>query len=129
MSIPTAIHCMLGGFTVASRLLPQRRETMSPGADAGIGLDESGSMQLPSFDGCSLAPPRAPGSWPVVDAKRLEIVDVEPLRAEIVSFFDAARDGSPVPVSGSDGRNALSLALRTLDQIRQHSQQLNVEIS
>jgi predicted dehydrogenase len=75
----------------------------------------------------SLAPPRAPGSWPVVNANRLEIVDVEPLRAEIVSFLDAARNGSPVAVSGSDGRNALSLALRTLEQIGKHSQQLNVE--
>src|SRR5688572_19453297 len=74
----------------------------------------------------SLAPPRAPGSWPVVSAKRLEIVDVEPLRAEIVSFIDAVRDGSPVAVSGSDGRNALSLALRTLDRIKAHSEQLNV---
>jgi predicted dehydrogenase len=74
----------------------------------------------------SLAPPRAPGSWPVVSAKRLEIVDVEPLRAEIVSFLDAVRDGSPVAVSGSDGRNALSLALRTLERIKEHSEQLNV---
>ena len=74
----------------------------------------------------SLAPPRAPGSWPVVSAKRLEIVDVEPLRAEIVSFLDAVRGGLPVPVSGSEGRNALSLALRTLERIKAHSEQLNV---
>lgn len=74
----------------------------------------------------SLAPPRAPGSWPVVNAKRLEIVDVEPLRAEIVSFFDSAGSGSPVAISGSDGRNALSLALRTLERIKEHSEQLNV---
>jgi predicted dehydrogenase len=74
----------------------------------------------------SLAPPRAPGSWPVVNANRLEIVDVEPLRAEIVSFLEAARNGSPVAISGSDGRNALSLALRTLERIREHSEQLNV---
>jgi predicted dehydrogenase len=74
----------------------------------------------------SLAPPRAPGSWPVVNAKRLEIVDVEPLRAEIVSFLDAASGASPVAVSGHDGRNALSLALRTLERIKAHSEQLNV---
>src|SRR5919106_69250 len=64
----------------------------------------------------SLAPPRAPGSWPVVHANRLEIVDLEPLRAEIVSFLDSAQNGSPIAVSGSDGRNALSLALRTLER-------------
>jgi predicted dehydrogenase len=74
----------------------------------------------------SLAPPRAPGSWPVVHANRLEIVDVEPLRAEIVSFLEAAGNGTPVAVSGSDGRNALSLALRTLERIKQHSDQLRV---
>lgn len=74
----------------------------------------------------SLAPPRAPGSWPVVNAKRLDIVDVEPLRAEIVSFLESAQTGSPVAVSGSEGRNALSLALRTLERIREHSDQLNV---
>ncbi|HEX5966351.1 MAG TPA: Gfo/Idh/MocA family oxidoreductase [Pyrinomonadaceae bacterium] len=74
----------------------------------------------------SLAPPRAPGSWPIVHANRLEIVDVEPLRAEIVSFLDAAGNGSPVAISGSDGRNALSLALRTLERIKAHSEQLNV---
>ena len=75
----------------------------------------------------SLAPPRAPGSWPIVHANRLEIVDVEPLRAEIVSFLDAAGNGSPVAISGSDGRNALSLALRTLERIKAHSEQLNVQ--
>ena len=75
----------------------------------------------------SLAPPRAPGSWPVVNAQRLEIVDVEPLRAEIVSFLDAAENRSPVAISGSDGRNALSLALRTLERIKGHSEQLNVK--
>jgi predicted dehydrogenase len=75
----------------------------------------------------SLSPPRAPGSWPIVHANPLEIVDVEPLRAEIVSFLDSARNGAPVAVSGSDGRNALSLALRTLERIRLHSDQLNVD--
>jgi len=75
----------------------------------------------------SLAPPRAPGSWPVVHANRLEIVDVEPLRAEIVSFFDAAGNGLPVAISGAEGRNALSLALRTLERIKAHSEQLNVD--
>ncbi len=74
----------------------------------------------------SLAPPQAPGAWPVVHAKRLEIVDVEPLRAEIVSFFESVKTGSPVAVSGIEGRNALSLALRTLEQIKAHAEQLDV---
>ena len=75
----------------------------------------------------SLATPTMPGSWPVVSANNLEIVDVEPLRAEIVTFFESVQNGAPVVVSGSDGRNALSLALRTLDEIRAHSERLNVQ--
>jgi hypothetical protein len=54
--------------------------------------------------------------------KHLDIIDVEPLRAEIVSFLESARDGKPPAVSGFEGRNALSLALRTLERIREHAE-------
>jgi predicted dehydrogenase len=70
----------------------------------------------------SLAPPSTSGSWPGVHIKHLDVVDVEPLRAEIVSFLDSAENGLPPVVSGSDGRNALSLALRTLERIREHAE-------
>ncbi|MFN2532882.1 MAG: Gfo/Idh/MocA family oxidoreductase [Pyrinomonadaceae bacterium] len=70
----------------------------------------------------SLAPPAADGAWPGVHVKNLDINDIEPLRAEIVAFFEAARGGLPSPVSGIDGRNALALALRTLERIREHAQ-------
>lgn len=70
----------------------------------------------------SLSPPQANGAWPGVHIKHLDIIDVEPLRAEIVSFLEAARDGLPAQISGRDGRNALSLALRTLERIRQHAE-------
>ena len=70
----------------------------------------------------SLAPPSASGSWPGVHIKHLDVVDVEPLRAEIASFFDSAANSLPPAVSGADGRNALSLALRTLERIRQHAE-------
>ena len=70
----------------------------------------------------SLAPPNASGSWPGVHIKHLDVIDVEPLHAEIVSFIDAAENGLPPAVSGSDGRNALSLALRTLERIREHAE-------
>src|SRR5215203_4078584 len=59
----------------------------------------------------SLGAPKAPGSWPVVSETKLEIVDVEPLRAEIVSFFESVKTGAPVAISAFDGRNALNLAL------------------
>lgn len=82
----------------------------------------------------SLEPPSASGSWPGVHIKHLDVVDVEPLRAEIVSFLDAAENGLAPAVSGSDGRNALSLALRTLERIREHAEhpgvsELSVNVS
>ena len=70
----------------------------------------------------SLAPPAATGAWPGVHVKHLDIIDVEPLRAEIVSFLDAVRNGAAPAVSGLEGRNALSLALRTLERIREHAE-------
>ena len=52
----------------------------------------------------------------------LDVIDIEPLRAEIVSFLDSAGRGLPPSVSGRDGRNALHLALRTLERIREHAE-------
>jgi predicted dehydrogenase len=69
----------------------------------------------------SLAPPSADGAWPGVHTKNLEVVDVEPLRAEILAFVEAARDKLPAAVSGMEGRNALALALRALERIEKHA--------
>ena len=69
----------------------------------------------------SLAPPGADGAWPGVHVKNLDVLDVEPLRAEILAFVEAARDGLPAPVSGIEGRNALALALRALERIHDHT--------
>ncbi|HEX8707438.1 MAG TPA: Gfo/Idh/MocA family oxidoreductase [Pyrinomonadaceae bacterium] len=69
----------------------------------------------------SLIPPSAASARPDVNTRLLEIADVEPLRAEIESFLRAAREGLPSPVSGADGRRALSLALRALERIREHA--------
>src|SRR5687768_18498655 len=69
----------------------------------------------------SLAPPTASGVWPGVHVKNLDVVDVEPLRAEIVAFVEAARDGQPSPVSGADGRKALALAIKALERIEEHA--------
>jgi predicted dehydrogenase len=69
----------------------------------------------------SLAAPTADGIWPGVHVKNLDVIDIEPLRAEIIAFLEAVRDGLPSPVSGRDGRNALSLALRALERIQEHA--------
>ncbi len=69
----------------------------------------------------SLAPPTADGIWPGVHVKNLDVIDIEPLRGEIMAFLKAIRDGLASPVSGRDGRNALSLALRALERIHEHA--------
>jgi predicted dehydrogenase len=74
----------------------------------------------------SLAPPGADGAWPGVHVKNLDVLDVEPLRAEILAFVEAARDGLPAPVSGMEGRNALALALRALERIENHATKVQV---
>jgi predicted dehydrogenase len=70
----------------------------------------------------SLAPPSATGAWPGVHVQNLDVIDVEPLRAEIVSFLEAAAGNGPVAITGEAGRRALSLALRTLERIREHAE-------
>jgi predicted dehydrogenase len=65
----------------------------------------------------SLAPPSA---RPGVHVRYPEIEPVEPLRAEIEAFLQAAETGAPSPVSGTEGRRALALALRALEKMREH---------
>ena len=61
-----------------------------------------------------------------ISINRLEIEDVEPLRAEILAFLGCIeRDDAP-PVNAHDGRRALSLALGVLDKIELHRNRLNV---
>lgn len=67
-----------------------------------------------------LAPPTADGAWPGVHVRNLDVIDTEPLRTEIASFLAAAHGKLPSPVSGTEGRNALSLALRVLERIHDH---------
>jgi predicted dehydrogenase len=78
----------------------------------------------------SLAQPSATGSWPGVQVKNLDIVDMEPLRTEIELFLEAAREGRPAPVTGAEGRRALALAERLLDSIRRHPRMagLNLQV-
>jgi predicted dehydrogenase len=68
----------------------------------------------------SLAQPGTTGSWPGVQVRYLDIVDVEPLRAEIELFLEAAREGKPAPVTGEEGRQALALAERLLARMHEH---------
>lgn len=61
-----------------------------------------------------------------ITINRLEINDVEPLRAEIAAFTDSIENDLAPPVSGEDGRRALALAVGVLDRIEEHRSRLNV---
>lgn len=61
-----------------------------------------------------------------ISINRLEINDIEPLRAEITAFLDAIENDTPPTVSGRDGRRALSLAVGVLAKIDAHRKMLDV---
>jgi predicted dehydrogenase len=61
-----------------------------------------------------------------ISINRLQINDVEPLRAEITSFLDAVENDKTPSVTGEDGRRALALAVGVLDKIEAHRSMLNV---
>lgn len=61
-----------------------------------------------------------------ISINRLQIDDIEPLRAEITSFLGAIEhDGTP-PVTGEAGRRALAIAIGVLDKIDAHRNRLDV---
>ena len=55
-----------------------------------------------------------------ISINRLEINDVEPLRAELTAFLDSIETGTAPPVGGEDGRRALALAVGVLEKIDAH---------
>lgn len=59
-----------------------------------------------------------------ISINRLEMNDVEPLRAEITAFLDSIGSGTEVPVSGEDGRRAVRLAVGVLEKIEAHMMRL-----
>lgn len=61
-----------------------------------------------------------------ISINRLEINDVEPLRAEITAFIDAIEKDAEPPVTGQDGRRALALAVGVLEKIESHVSSLKV---
>jgi predicted dehydrogenase len=61
-----------------------------------------------------------------ISINRLQIDDVEPLRAEISAFLDAIESDKTPQVTGEDGRRALALAVGVLQKIEAHRSRLNV---
>lgn len=61
-----------------------------------------------------------------ISINRLEIEEVEPLRAEITAFIDSIENKTPPPITGEDGRRALALAVGVLEKIEAHRARLDV---
>ncbi|NNE99979.1 MAG: Gfo/Idh/MocA family oxidoreductase [Pyrinomonadaceae bacterium] len=61
-----------------------------------------------------------------IDINRLEVEDVEPLRAELSDFLSVIRNDHIPPITAEDGRRALDLALQVLEKIETHTSRLNV---
>lgn len=61
-----------------------------------------------------------------ISINRLEIDDVEPLRAEIEAFLNSILNDETPPITAEDGRRALNLALGVLEKIDAHRSRLNV---
>ena len=59
-----------------------------------------------------------------ININRLEINDVEPLRAEIEAFMDCIWRNDAPPINAHDGRRALSLALGVLEKIETHAKRV-----
>ena len=76
---------------------------------------------LTNYASISNLAPSAHSPWPGVQTKVMEVRDLEPLRGEIESFMDVVTNKAQPIVSGADGRRALDLALRTLQQIEAHT--------
>lgn len=76
---------------------------------------------LTNYASISNLAPSTSSPWPGVRTQVLAVKDVEPLRAEIQSFLNAAANREQPLVSGEDGRRALDLALRTLKEIHEHT--------
>lgn len=61
-----------------------------------------------------------------ININRLEITDIEPLRAELSAFLDCIINNGEPPITAHDGRRALALALGVLEKIEAHRSRLNV---
>lgn len=61
-----------------------------------------------------------------ISINRLEIEDIEPLRAEISAFLNCVLEDKTPPITAEEGRRALSLALEVLNKIETHRNRLNV---
>ena len=59
-----------------------------------------------------------------ISVNKLEIEDIEPLRAELSAFLDCLINDDAPPINAHNGRRALSLALGVLEKIDEHAKKV-----
>lgn len=61
-----------------------------------------------------------------INVNKLEVKDVEPLRAELSDFIEMIQEDKEPQITAQDGRRALDLALQVLEKIEKHRNNLDV---
>ncbi|MBA3352829.1 MAG: Gfo/Idh/MocA family oxidoreductase [Blastocatellia bacterium] len=106
----------------ASRIGTEKiRKTRFYLTDAYVVLDYAAK-----FASLTSLSPNAAHPLLAISINRLEINDVEPLRAEIMAFLDSIENDTAPPVTGADGRRALALAVGVLEKIEEHMRRLSI---
>ena len=70
---------------------------------------------------------KKPGPQPEFGFQKLDAPAVEPLRAELAAFVDAARTRKEPKTDGAAGRAALELASRVMASIQEHAERVQLE--
>jgi predicted dehydrogenase len=70
---------------------------------------------------------KKPGPQPEFGFQKLHAPAMEPLRAELQAFVDAARTRKEPKTNGAAGRAALELASRVMASIQEHAQRVQLE--
>jgi predicted dehydrogenase len=70
---------------------------------------------------------KKPGPQPEFGFQKLDAPAVEPLRAELEAFVDAARTRKEPKTNGAAGRAALELASRVMASIQEHAERVQLE--
>jgi predicted dehydrogenase len=70
---------------------------------------------------------KKPGPQPEFGFQKLDAPAVEPLRAELEAFVDAARTRKEPKTDGAAGRAALELASRVMASIQEHAERVQLE--
>ena len=70
---------------------------------------------------------KKPGPQPEFGFQKLDAPAIEPLRAELEAFVDAARTRKEPKTNGAAGRAALELASRVMVSIQEHAERVQLE--